>query len=75
MSVDVNNAFNSDEDKVQYALGTMQAYSVTAEHIKGNCGSCCPGIIALDPAKALAKFLDCLPMNAQDHTLSVSPCE
>ena len=55
MSVDVNNNFNSPEDKMQYALGTMNAYSVSVK-CKSS-GSGCSGIIALNHIDALIKVL------------------
>ncbi len=53
MPVDVNNNFNSAEERVQYALGSMQAYSVNVESKDGNCGACYPGIIVQNHARML----------------------
>ena len=55
MPVDVDNTFNSAEDKVQYALGTMQAYSVVVE-CKSS-GTSCTGILALNHMGATIKVL------------------
>jgi len=90
MSVDIiNNAFNSIEDKIQHALGLMDAYLVQAEVIPDpstiHCGyytattnSSSPvpidnffGIIALNHAEALIKFLKHYPTYAQSHSLKV----
>lgn len=70
----VNNAFNSAEDLVQYALGSMNAYSVRVESEDGNCGACYPGIIAQNHAEALFKYLKYHPEDAQ-HLLKVNLCE
>ena len=60
MSVDVHNSFNTDEDRIQYALGTMQAYSVTVENVYKNTivsASSYPRIIALTYEDAFIKVL------------------
>lgn len=85
MSVDVNNNFNNAEDKIQYALGTMQAYSVVVEHICKHTitgGACYPGIIALNCSEALTKFLhfynnslNSSTHDDQDLTLRITLCE
>ena len=72
MSVNVNNNFNSAEDKVQFALGTMKAYSINFKHTDG--GSCCPGIIALTPGEAIIKVLKGCPMS-HCGVLKVNECE
>lgn len=71
----VNNGLNSAEDLVQYALGSMQAYSVSVESKDGNCGACYPGIIAMSHSAALMKFLWHYPKEAQDNSLQVNLCE
>ena len=82
--VDVDNNFNTDEDKIQLALGTMQAYSINVEHICKNTivgVACYPGIIALTCTEALAKFLQHISIAsyhstyAHDLTVRVSLCE
>jgi len=55
MSVDVNNNFNSPEDKVQLALGLMKSYSINFRHTDGS--SCCPGVIAFYPGEAILKVI------------------
>lgn len=60
MPVDIDNTFNSAEDKVQYALGTMNAYSVIVENIYKNTivsASSYPSIIALTYEDAFIKVL------------------
>lgn len=71
----VDNSFNSDEDIVQYALGSMDAYSIGVTHVSLNYGANYPGIIALNHAEALIKFLKHCPKEAQDNQLTVSLCE
>jgi len=62
MSVDVNNIFNSDEDKVQYALGLMKIYSVVIK--EGDCKyyndatNSYTGIIAHNSTQAVGKIFD-----------------
>ncbi|KKL94799.1 hypothetical protein LCGC14_1861060 [marine sediment metagenome] len=75
MSVDVNNTFNSAEDRVQYALGSMDAYSINMEYSDGSGASCVPGIVALNHTEALIKYLKHLPPTSQDYTLKVNLCE
>lgn len=70
----VNNGLNSAEDLVQYALGTIQAYSVVVESEDGSCSACYPGIIAQSHAEVLFKFLGYRPEDAQ-HLLKVSLVE
>ena len=71
--VDVNNNFNSAEDRVQYALGTMDAYTISMESIDGSCGSNTPGIIALNHTEALIKFSRFLKIqqHEEDYSLKV----
>ena len=80
MSVKTDHLFstiNSAEDHVQYALGTMQVYSVLAEKVNTKLSGFAnyPGIIALNEAEALIKFLHHCPEQAQHHSLKVSLCE
>ncbi|KKM78973.1 hypothetical protein LCGC14_1354560 [marine sediment metagenome] len=75
MQVDVNNTFNSAEDRVQYALGSMDAFSIMVEHTFYHNGANYPGIIALSPAEALIKFLKHCPKAAEDNTIQVNLCE
>ncbi len=56
MSVDVYNNFNSIEDRVQYALGSMGVYGISMEYTDGSGASCIPGIIALNHTEALIKY-------------------
>ena len=53
MQVNVNNTFNSAEDKIQYALGLMHTYSIAVTCKKS--GSSCVGILALTPMDAIIK--------------------
>ena len=74
MLVDVNNNFNSAEDKVQEALGMKKAYSINAYNTTQGCG--CSGIIALSHSKALAKYLKHLPAEITENmTFKVILCE
>ena len=84
MPVDVDNNFNSAEDKVQYALGTMNVYSVTIEHTYKNkvvSGANYAGIIALNRIEALTKILHSIAsasfhlIDEQDLTLRVNLCQ
>ena len=72
MQVDVNNGFNSAEDKVQYALGSMDAFAIRATHISNNSGANFPGIIALNHAQALIKFLGHFSTYADSYSLTVT---
>lgn len=73
MSVDVDNGFNTDEDKIQLALGTMQAYSITVENIYKNTivsASSYPRIITLTYEDAFIKVLkwrSSIKLNNQDQ--------
>ena len=73
MSVDIDNTFNSVEDRIQYALGTMNAYSVIVEHICENTivgAASYPGIIALTHENAFIKVLKWrspIKLNNQDQ--------
>ncbi len=73
MSVDINNNFNSDEDCVQYALGTMGVYGVSMDYTDGSGASCTPGIIALNHTEALIKFSQFLKtiQHKGDYSLKV----
>jgi len=71
----IDNAFNSAEDLVQYALGSMDVYSIVVESKDGRCGACYPGIIAMSHSAALMKFLWHYPKEAQDSLLQVNLCE
>ena len=75
MQVDVNNTFNSLEDRVQYAVGSMDAFSINLEHINLSCGACYPGIIAMNYAEALIKFLKHCPSEVKDYSIKVALCE
>ena len=79
MPVDVNNNFNSAEERVQYALGTMQAYSIGVESKDGSYSYSAanyPGIIAQNPAEALKKLLEHSSRIISEHcTLRVNLCE
>jgi len=76
MQVDINNIFNSDEDKVQYALGTMKAYLIKFRnyYTSHDCGEY-GGIIAIDHASALIKFLKFHPEKVQDNLIRVLLCQ
>ena len=73
----VNNNFNSAEDLIQLALGSMNAYSVNMEYKDGSGASCVPGIVALNHTEALIKFLSWFSKIAsqQDYSLKVNLCE
>ena len=80
MQVDVNNVFNSAEDLVQYALGTMQVYSVVIQ-CKSS-GMSCIGILALNHMEVIIKVLAHFSielhqdLSPQDTLkIQVSPCE
>ena len=81
MPVDINNNFNSAEDRIQYALGTMNAYSINIESTNvvpsgvTPAAACYPGIIALNHAWALKKFLEHCPDMIQGFSLKVNLCE
>ena len=82
MPVDINNNFNSAEERVQYALGTMQAYSIGVESKDGSYSYSVanyPGIIAQNPTEALKKLLEHLEHSSRiisGHcTLRVNLCE
>lgn len=75
MQVDVNNTFNSAEDRIQYAVGSMDAYSIKVDHKKLNCAANYAGIVAMNHAEALIKFLRHCPEQAQDHSIQVNLCE
>lgn len=80
MHVNTNNSFNTDEERVQYAIGAMQAYTI--EYLFGvgdtfSGGANYPGIISLSPEDALIKFLKQTSKVADnmDHTYRVKLCE
>lgn len=89
--IDVNvdtSKFNSDEDKVQFALGLMYVYEVHIfrndyarvlgipdSSIERQWSSVFKGIIAKDHASALVKFLEYYPELVEKHSLQVSLCE
>ena len=80
MPVDINNTFNSAEDKVQYALGTMQAYSIVVKYQELYTivlEMCYSGIIALTPEEALIKIVSyrALKDNLDHQRYEVSLCE
>ncbi len=80
MQVDVDNGFNSTEDCVQYALGSMDAYSVNMRYESDSCSnSCVTGIVALNHTEALIKYLlwwSKLKIGPQeDYLLQVILCE
>lgn len=52
----IDNAFNSAEDKMQYALGTMRAYYINVSTSDGSSGEGVSGIIAPNHTEALIKF-------------------
>ncbi len=73
MPVDVNNTLNSSEDRVQYALGSMDAYSILISSSDGAANYA--GIIALNHTKALMKVMMICSDETQDFTLKVNLCE
>ena len=71
-------AYNVDVEYLHYGqhLGSSGVVTTTGNTAGAfSAGSCYSGIIALNEAEALIKFLRQQPKDAEGHTLRVSLCE